>query len=159
VGNATNPQFTQCFIRPLRLFNVGGMCFMDTTLLRKLSRKSQLKFGIYCDNSVQDLLTFKKYNYLRWVYFNCDMISFLDDILDELSISTDYRINKPGKNPEKYELLFNEKQEKLFGLTKHIKEKKQKKDDRMKHELIERMGSEHFSKNRLRLKNQGSNHL
>ena len=32
---------------------------MDTTLLRKLSRKSTLKFGMYADNTVQELLIFK----------------------------------------------------------------------------------------------------
>lgn len=134
---------------------VSGMCFMDTTLLRKLSRKSQLKFGIYCDNSVQDLLTFKKYNYLRWVYFNCDMISFLDDILDELSISIDYRISKPGKNPDMFELLKTSKIENMSGLLKHIKQKQQKKGDRIKHGLIEKMGASNYTKNNLRIKNQG----
>lgn len=131
------------------------MCFMATTLLRKLSRKSQLKFGIYSDNTVQDLLTFKKYNYLRWVYFNCDRISFLDDILDELSITKEYRINKPAKAPEKFRLLFIEKEEKMYGITKHIRDKKQKKDDRVKHKLIAKRGNHRFSKNSLRLKNQG----
>ena len=67
---------------------------MDVTLLRKLNRKSTLKFGMYGDNTVQELLTFKRYNYLRWVYFNQDKITFMDDILDELSITEHYRIKK-----------------------------------------------------------------
>lgn len=82
---------------------------MDVTLLRKLNRKSTLKFGMYGDNTVQELLTFKRYNYLRWVYFNQDKITFMDDILDELSITEHYRIKKPGKCTEKYGELCEEK--------------------------------------------------
>ncbi len=126
-----------------------------TTLLRTLSRKSQLKFGIYCDNTVEECLTFKRFNYLRWVYFNCDMISFMDDILDELSITEKYRIKKPSKCPEKYQELVDEKQSKIVGISKKIQKQRQKKMDKIKYSKIRKMGSNFYTKDSLRAKNHG----
>jgi hypothetical protein len=34
---------------------------------------------------------------LRYYYFNSDRISFIDDLLDELNIPSEFRIAKPGK--------------------------------------------------------------
>ena len=68
------------------------------TLLRKLTRKSLLKFGQHHDKCVQELLNRHKKKYLRWVYYNCSMITFVDDILQEIHCF-DYQIEKPGKYP------------------------------------------------------------
>jgi hypothetical protein len=126
-----------------------------TTLLRTLSRKSQLKFGVYCDSTVQDLITFRRFNYIRWVYFNCDMISFMDDILDEVGITGSYRIKKPSKCPEKYQELVDEKQSKIPSFTKFKNALHQKKMDRIKHSKIRKMNDKFYTKHRLTLKNQG----
>ena len=72
-----------------------------TVLLRTLARKSVLDFGKHKDRSVQQLLDLKHYRVLRWYYYNCSMISFLPDILDEIGIPEESRIAKPGKDPEK----------------------------------------------------------
>lgn len=128
---------------------------MDATLLRKLSRKSTLKFGMYSDNTVQELLTFKRFNYLRWVYFNQDKITFMDDILDELSITEHYRIKKPGKCPEKYRELYEEKKAKISGKLKMITKKIKNKNNRIKLAKFEGSEAKVYTKGRMQAKNHG----
>ena len=67
--------------------------------LRKLTRKSRLGFG-YRDNkhiTIQDILIMNKHKELIKIYFGLGKINFTDDILEELGISEDMRIEKPGK--------------------------------------------------------------
>ena len=67
--------------------------------LRKLTRKSRLGFG-YRDIkhiTIQDILIMNKHKELIKIYFGLGKINFIDDILDELGISEDMRIEKPGK--------------------------------------------------------------
>lgn len=67
--------------------------------MRKLARKSRLGFG-YEDIkhiTIQDILIMNKHKELIKIYFGLDKITFMDDILDELGISEDMRIEKPGK--------------------------------------------------------------
>jgi hypothetical protein len=66
-------------------------------ILRKLTKKSQIKFGKHADLTVQQLLDLKKGPYLVWMYFCCSAIDFFPDILDELYIKEEQRISKPGK--------------------------------------------------------------
>lgn len=73
-----------------------------TVILRKLTRKSLLTFGKYHDFRVGDLINTGKHKYLRWVYFNNSMITFFEDILDEIKIPEAYRIKKPGKSFKEY---------------------------------------------------------
>lgn len=73
--------------------------------LRKLTRKSRLGFG-YRDIkhiTIQDILIMNKHKELIKIYFGLGKINFIDEILDELGISEDMRIEKPGKI-EDYEL-------------------------------------------------------
>ena len=78
---------------------------MDVAIYRKLTRKSQLKFGKYADFTVGDLLAqgWRRAEYLSWAYFNMSKITFFDDILDELEIPEEFRISKPGKDEAKFE--------------------------------------------------------
>ena len=67
--------------------------------LRKLTRKSRLGFG-YRDIkhiTIQDILIMNKHKELIKIYFGLSKINFIDEILDELGISEDMRISKPGK--------------------------------------------------------------
>ena len=67
--------------------------------LRKLTRKSRLGFG-YRDIkhiTIQDILIMNKHKELIKIYFGLGKINFTDDILEELGISEDMRIEKPGK--------------------------------------------------------------
>jgi hypothetical protein len=67
--------------------------------LRKLTRKSRLGFGYkeIKEIRIQDILIMNKHKELIKIYFGLDKITFMDDILDELGISEDMRIEKPGK--------------------------------------------------------------
>lgn len=67
--------------------------------LRKLTRKSRLGFGFkeIKEIRIQDVLIMNKHKELIKIYFGLDKITFMDDILDELGISEDMRIEKPGK--------------------------------------------------------------
>jgi hypothetical protein len=69
-------------------------------LLRKLTRKSKMGFGQYRDLTVQDLLDQKRGLHIVAAYYALGNITFEDDILDELGIPEDERINKPGKDLE-----------------------------------------------------------
>lgn len=73
---------------------------MDVLRLRTLTYKSILGFGKYADFTVKHILDLNHTRYLRWVYYNCDMISFTDEILDRIYVIKELRIEKPGKNPE-----------------------------------------------------------
>jgi len=67
--------------------------------MRKLARKSRLGFG-YQDIkhiTIQDILIMNKHKELIKIYFGLDKITFMDDILEELGIDEDMRIEKPGK--------------------------------------------------------------
>ena len=67
--------------------------------LRKLTRKSRLGFGYkeIKEIRIQDILIMNKHKELIKIYFGLDKITFMDDILDEIGISEDMRIEKPGK--------------------------------------------------------------
>ena len=91
-------------------------------LKRILTRKSILGFGNYDvrDLSIQMLLDLRKYNVLICAYYNLDKIGFTDDILDELGITPEYRIEKPGKSEEKRILFFSERLDKMTDKEKLI---------------------------------------
>lgn len=70
-------------------------------LLRTMARKSVFDFGKFKDRTVQQCIDLKNHRMLRWYYYNCSMISFLPDILEEVGITDEWRIAKPGKDPDK----------------------------------------------------------
>lgn len=75
------------------------------TLLRTMTKKSIIGFGKYKDYRVGDIINLGELEYLRWVYYNSELVTFMDDILDEIGITEEYRIKKPGKQPEKFRKL------------------------------------------------------
>jgi hypothetical protein len=91
-------------------------------LKRILTRKSILGFGNYDvrDLSIQMLLDLRKYNVLICAYYNLGKIGFTDDILDELGITPEYRIEKPGKSEEKRILFFSNRLDKMTDKEKLI---------------------------------------
>lgn len=98
---------------------------MSAILLRKLTRKSTLKFGKFKDYTVDHLFSMKKERELTAIYFKLSNISFMDDVLDDLGITIEYRIEKPSKNLELYskfmEFRFGKRQKpnkKLQGMRK-----------------------------------------
>ncbi|MFA5933624.1 MAG: hypothetical protein WC795_00130 [Candidatus Paceibacterota bacterium] len=65
--------------------------------LRKLSRKSKIGFGKYKDSTVGSLIDNKYYGELLSYYYRFDKIDFHDEIKNELMITKERRIEKPGK--------------------------------------------------------------
>lgn len=82
--------------------------------LRTMARKSVFSIGKLEGLSVQQALNLKLYGVLRWYYYNCSMVSFLPEILDELGITDEWRIEKPGTDLDAYE-RFREWKEKSFN--------------------------------------------
>jgi len=84
---------------------------MDVPLLRTLTEMSPMRFGKYREMRVGDLIKMQKNRYLRWVYFNIAGVSFADDVLQKIGVLSfndsvfDYRIEKPGIDPERNEAL------------------------------------------------------
>ena len=70
---------------------------MSSILLRKLTKKSTLNFGKFKDYTVEHLFGMKKQIELTSIYFKLSTITFTDDILDELGITEEFRIEKPSK--------------------------------------------------------------
>ena len=91
---------------------------MDAVRLRVMARKSVFTSGKYENFSVQQVINLKGYHYLIWCYFNQSNISFLPDILDELHITEELRIEKPGTNVEKGNLVA-EMRRKRFNAKLH----------------------------------------
>lgn len=127
----------------------------QSTVLRKLTEKSILKFGQFSEVPIINLLELKKYSYLRWVYFNCSNITFFDNILTEIGITEEFYIEKPGINPEFHEKLTEIKRKNLHWKSKKHIEKVHKfsiKNKRIQDRNFDRIT---FSKASLTRKNQG----
>jgi hypothetical protein len=89
---------------------------MDVILLRKLAWKSTIWFGKYEGSSIQQIYDLQHTQYLRYIYFNYEGISFIDEILIILGIKSEkysYEIKKPGVDKEKGEELTRIKFNKL----------------------------------------------
>lgn len=71
---------------------------------RKLTRLSKIGFGPYYDRTVGNMIEGGKYVDICQMYFNLSHITFFDDVLDELKITAEWRIEKPGTDkPKGYE--------------------------------------------------------
>lgn len=97
---------------------------MDSILLRKLTKKSTLKFGKYKKYTVEHLLGMKMQKALISIYFKLSNITFVDEILDELGISEEYRIPKPSKNVDLYQDFMFEKYGKKRKPNKQLQKMK-----------------------------------
>lgn len=97
--------------------------------LRTLTRKSKLGFGKWKDYTVQELLDLSKHLVLISPYYKLTSINYIDDILNELKITEQYRIEKPSANKEMYYKFLNEngyklKQRGVYGADIMKKESK-----------------------------------
>lgn len=105
---------------------------MEIKLLRKLTEKSRLNFGKYSELTVSEVLDLRHPNYLRWCYFNLEGISFVENLLDNL-IPQEYRIDKPGKNPELGKALENKLWKDMTELARTSTNKNLSKDRKGKY--------------------------
>ena len=71
-------------------------------LLRTLTKKSTLNFGKFKDCTVSHLIGMKKKKELISAYFKLSTINFNNEVLDELGITNEWRIEKPSTDKEKY---------------------------------------------------------
>jgi len=71
--------------------------------LRKLTFKSLLKNGRHADKTVQQVIDtgYRGIKDLQGTYFRMSRITFVDEVLDELEIPEEYRIEKPGKDQDR----------------------------------------------------------
>lgn len=76
---------------------------MDVLRLRTMARKSTFHFGKFRDISVQQVINSDRTWYLVAVYYNMGNMSYQDDILDELGICGELKIEKPGSNPDVFD--------------------------------------------------------
>jgi len=127
---------------------------METTLLRKLTEKSRLNFGKYSELTIQQVLDLKHSGYLRWCYYNLEGISFVEPLLDKL-IPQEYKIDKPGKNPELGRELEAKMWNNMYGLNRYIKKMVLRKERRKALENYAIKDNYHFSKAALQRFNHG----
>ena len=76
---------------------------MDILRLRTMARKSTFHFGALKDVSVQQALNLGRKWKLVAIYYYMGNISYQDDILEELGITGDLVIDKPGLNRDMME--------------------------------------------------------
>lgn len=90
-------------------------------ILRKLALKSEIPFGEFKGIKVQQVIDIQRLPYLRWIYYNIEGLSFIDEVLDIIGIPEEYRIKKPGTDPELGKILYQEKKDKMsFKKRSHV---------------------------------------
>ena len=79
---------------------------MTSIVLRTLTKKSKL--GVWkITDTIQNLLDRKDKRNLVQAYFKLTTINYTDDILDELGITSKWKIKKPGANKDLYYEFLN----------------------------------------------------
>lgn len=115
---------------------------------RKLTRKSVIGFGRYKDCTVDRLFKIGKEVDMVDMYFRLSHISFCDDVLNDLNITEEHRIQKPGIDFEKgnifKDMVYPEDIERRMIKSKQVSVSKLKS---LKHQS--------FSKMVLQRRNQG----
>lgn len=123
--------------------------------LRTLTKKSLMTFGKYHDWRLGDLINMGKQEYLIWCYYNLSMISFMPDILDELGITEEWRIEKPGIDED---LFFKLKKEITMNKTdlERMKDKSHRdKESRLDSYRQSKQSKYKETKNYMQKKNHG----
>ena len=123
------------------------------TLLRTLTLKSRLKFGKYADYTVDYLLYNHREDYLVWVYYNTDKITFTADLLTKLDIREDERIEKPGKNKKMGWIVAQRQDATLSSEVREIRSQIKRSEATSKLEAMDNDGR--FSTAGLTRRNQG----
>lgn len=91
-----------------------------------------INFPFCSPNNICDIpiILRENHQYLRWIYFNLENITFVDDILNEIGITDQYKINKPGKNPKLFKILNDELYNNLMPTSIKIDDIKRKENDK-----------------------------
>lgn len=129
-------------------------------LKRVLTRKSILGFG-YAENrdlSVQMILDLGRKNLLIDSYYGLEKIDFVEDILNELGITKEFRLQKPAKDFEMralfYTQLISKEREEIPLLERRASYYRNRKDNNIKAKRSEAQMNFQQKKEFLRSKNQ-----
>ncbi|MBQ4009143.1 MAG: hypothetical protein II604_00395 [Bacteroidales bacterium] len=128
-----------------------------------------MDFGQYQGRTVQQCIDLGNTRYLRWIYYNCSKISFMPDILDEIGVTEEWRIEKAGKDPEKGKMLDDEKDKNHNNHLKRLSETDKmeaikqsskysarlRKQSNRKLMQFERQDTKYFSKGAMQRRNHG----
>ena len=128
---------------------------MDVIRLRTMTEKSIIGFGKYTDLTVRNLIDQRKTTELRWIYYNCSLLTFKPEILEFLGIVDEYVIEKPGKNPDMYEKLQQYKFSRMHGIDRLKSMNHSKKVHNSKFVGFIKKDSMFFSKANMQARNQG----
>lgn len=127
---------------------------MTRVALRTLAEKSTLKFGKFKDLTVRQVIQLqgiKGIKYLRWIYYSASNISFNEELLKELGIHEEIKIQKPGKLKEDQIADFLRKVEKV-----EISEQDKRMAIKTRNVLIKAKRMKNISNSKI-LKNKGRN--
>ncbi len=69
----------------------------DVLRLRTMARGSVIPAGKFEHRTVQQIIDLGDINYLLFQYYNYSKISYLPDILEEIGVTKERMIKKPGK--------------------------------------------------------------
>ena len=130
----------------------------DVIHLRTMTRKSVIHFGQYNGQTIEEILRLGKNSYLRFIYYNIEGVSFIEDILRNIGIVTDHqddRIPKPGKNPELGEEVEKRIHKRLDPLSRVISKNRSKGRAKSKAVGAKIRDERSFSRGSLARKNQG----
>ena len=104
---------------------------VGAVLLRTLTFKSVLWFGKYEGLRIQQIIDLQHQTYLRWLYYNIKGVSFVDEVLNRITITEDKRIPKPGVCPEMHIKVTNENKAKMsFKSKAHVNKLTRKRKQR-----------------------------
>ena len=76
---------------------------MDVIRLRVLTKKSKIGWGKFANNTVGEMIEGRHFNELLWLYYHIQWLTYTDELLDELKIFKEFRIQKPGINPDMHQ--------------------------------------------------------
>jgi hypothetical protein len=126
---------------------------MDVVRLRVLTKKSKVLGGKFDGQFIQTLLDLHNYQYLRYCYYNYSAMSFTNDILDEIGITEEFRIEKPGVKIGFEQYIWKMKHENLSDDI--IKSQLHRKEMRQKSLSVRQSIDYRFKKGYLQSKNHG----
>lgn len=124
---------------------------MDAILLRKLTMKSCFAEGKFAGVPIGQLIQLGNTRYIRWVYYNQSSIDFMQEVKDEINITPEFEIKKPGTNFAMHEKL-NQKMD--SHMTNRMK-KRHEKREKIKSEVKWNKSIDRTSKSVLQAINHG----
>ena len=127
----------------------------DILRLRIMARKSVFDGGKFEGLSVQQIIDMGRQDYLVYQYYRYCKISFIDDILEEIGITAEYRIKKPGSNLEMYRKWGDNRWANMSVKDKSKEKSHRKKQKRMKFMIKNRQDNKTFTLKRMQAKNHG----